>query len=562
MTSARAGEGSAGLWRLSAIVLVGLCARVLAVMSFTGAIDPEGSEYARIAENLTAGHGYVGIATPGTQLIFPPLFPFMIAAGSQVTGQAELAGRLISVLMGTLLVAVVFFIALNLYDRTTAYVAAWLIAIHPYLIGFSSTVYVEATYMTLALAGVYWSLRALRGFARAAFVLAGLFFGLAYLTRPEAALYPLLALIVTWTHVFLTDRGAFRRVVWRSLWQPAVFLVLAAPYVLWLHGQTGQWRLEAKTPQNYAASLEVLRGAEVEEAEFGVDSDLTERGVRIVSNLSVLQAADFDARDLVNYLRGKAKHVVKYHLEVMKFTGFGSPPLLFFAMYGLFRRPWRRELAAKQILLLSVLGVSSAALFFAYFLTDRFLLIFVPILVVWAARGIVELAHWVVSTLRLRRGGVSRSARIELGLVLSLAMVIPLVAVPGMFHLQRQGRLGLPLRTAGEWLKAHAPGPRTVMDGPTLLAFHAGATFVPLPYSDSDVAIRYLDKRKVNFLVLSDYGRETSPRPYLQAWMDHGVPSARARLIYDVHQDGAGRVRIYEWDPAGRSEKEKPDAHR
>jgi len=181
---------------------------------------------------------------------------------------------------------------------------------------------------------------------------------------------------------------------------------------------------------------------------------------------------------------------------------------------------------------------------------------------VWAARGIVELARWVVSTLHLRRGGVSPSVRIERGLVLGLTMLIPLVAVPGLYHLQRQSRLGLPLRTAGEWLKAHAPGPRTVMDGPTLLAFHAGATFVPLPYSDSDVAIRYLDKRQVNFLVLSDYGRETSPRPYLQAWMDHGVPSARARLIYDVHQDGAGRVRIYAWDPPGRSEKEKPDAHR
>lgn len=91
-----------------------------------------------------------------------------------------------------------------------------------------------------------------------------------------------------------------------------------------------------------------------------------------------------------------------------------------------------------------------------------------------------------------------------------------------------------------------------VMDGPTMLAFHAAAAFVPFPYSDSDVAIRYLEKRKVNFVVLSDYGRDDSPRPYLTAWIEHGVPSARAKLIYNVHDTRGGRIRIYELGPAGR----------
>ena len=126
-------------WPLSAILLVGFGVRLLAVVSFTGAIDPEGSEYARIAENLAAGHGYYGIATPGKQLMFPPLFPFMIVATSLVTHQAELAGRLVSLVMGTLLVATVYLLARHLYDRATAYVASLLVAVHPYLVGFSST---------------------------------------------------------------------------------------------------------------------------------------------------------------------------------------------------------------------------------------------------------------------------------------------------------------------------------------------------------------------------------------------------------------------------------------
>jgi 4-amino-4-deoxy-L-arabinose transferase-like glycosyltransferase len=539
-------------WPLAAILVTGFALRLAAVLSFKGAIDPEGSEYARIAENLMSGHGYTGIATPGTQLLFPPLFPFAIAATSLVTGQAELAGRLVSLVMGTLLVVAVYLIALHLYDRSTAYVAALLVAVHPYLVGFSSTLNCEITYLTLALLGVYWSFRSLRESRTRAFVLAGAFFGLAYLTRPEAALYALVVLGVTLTYVFLTDRRAFRRVALRAIGLPVAFAVLAVPYVLWLHVQTGQWRLEGKTPNNYAAAFRIATGATLEEATFGVEPDLTERGARIVSNLSAIQTTAFDAHDLLTYLRARTKVVVKYLLTVPTLTGFGAPALVFLALYGLFSRPWRREVAAEQLILLAILGITSAALLFAYFMTDRFLLMFVPVLIVWAARGIGELARWTASTLRLLRGGAASFARIRLALVLILAATIPLLALPGAYHMHRANRDSQPVRTAGEWLRAHAPGPKMVMDTVTMLAFHATATFVPFPYSDSDVALRYLEKREVNFVVLSDHSRDQSPRPYLEAWMERGVPSPRAKLIYSVDENGGGRIRIYELGPVGR----------
>src|SRR5215469_17321516 len=84
----------------------------------TGAIESEGAEYARIAANLRTGHGYVGISTPGTQLVFPPLFPSLIAAASLVThSDYELAGRLVAFLFGALLPLPVFGVALRLFDR-------------------------------------------------------------------------------------------------------------------------------------------------------------------------------------------------------------------------------------------------------------------------------------------------------------------------------------------------------------------------------------------------------------------------------------------------------------
>jgi len=230
------------------ILFLAFSLRLLSVLFLTGSIDTEGAEYARIAENLLNGTGYVGMATPGTELMFPPLFPLLIAGVSVLTHQLEMAGRLISITAGTLLVLPVFYIALQLYQRNVAYVAATLAACHPLLVGYASTVFVETTYMSLVLSGAYWSLRCLSSVTARAFLLAGSFFGLAYLCRPEAALYPFLTILFLTAATFVTKHRQVGQVARLCSLLLTVSLILASPYVTWLSVQTGQIRWEGKTP--------------------------------------------------------------------------------------------------------------------------------------------------------------------------------------------------------------------------------------------------------------------------------------------------------------------------
>jgi 4-amino-4-deoxy-L-arabinose transferase-like glycosyltransferase len=534
---------------LIAILVLAFTLRLLAVIWFNGTIDPEGAEYARIAENLAAGKGYYGIATPGKELMLPPLFPFLIAATSLLTHQAELAGRLVSMLMGTTLALTVFLLSRHLYGLPAASIAALLAAVHPYLISMSATVYCESTYLTLILTAVYVSFRALQGRKTGAFLLAGVLYGLSYLTRPEAAIYPFVAVALTLVYVSLTDRHDLGRVALRSICMPATFLVLAAPYVLWLHEETGQWRLEGKSPLNYTTGLRMLGALDQSEVKYGVDNDLTERGVWIKSNLSTIQDHRFKASEVVFYLRARLKQIANYLVGFTSQKSFGSPPLFLLAMYGLFRRPWHRELAVYQLFLLIILGFTSSALFFIFYLADRFLLLFVPVLTVWASKGILELARWAASTIGLLCGRIPKFPQLQVVLALTIAAAIPVISVPGAYDIHVSNRKTVPLRIAGEWLNTYAPGPKTVMDIPTVLAFHAVATFVPFPYSDSDVAIRYMDKRNVNFIVLSDYD-DLSSRPYLKKWMEKGIPNSRAKLIYNANDEGRGRILIYKWNAA------------
>ena len=99
--AARAAKGSklpaqTLVWSIGIIWFFALVARAACAIFFSGMIDGEGAEYGRIAQNLLAGVGYVGIATEGEQLFFPPLFPFLISAVNAVTGDTEIAGRAVS----------------------------------------------------------------------------------------------------------------------------------------------------------------------------------------------------------------------------------------------------------------------------------------------------------------------------------------------------------------------------------------------------------------------------------------------------------------------------------
>ena len=103
----------------------------------SGTIESEGAEYAKIAENLRMGVGYVGFVVPGPQVNFPPLFPWLIAGTSLFTGDYELAGRLVTLVLGALLPLPVYGVASRLFNRRVGFIAAMLVLLHPLLVHLS-----------------------------------------------------------------------------------------------------------------------------------------------------------------------------------------------------------------------------------------------------------------------------------------------------------------------------------------------------------------------------------------------------------------------------------------
>lgn len=529
-----------------AIILVALIVRVLVALLYSGAIDTEGQEYARIAQNLIGGNGYRGLATPGVELFFPPLFPAMIAAVSLVTKDAHTAGMVVSILMGALLTAPVFLLTRSLYGSRAGYIAAWLIALHPYLVYYSVTVHCEPTYFTLFFSGVYCVIRAMREPSRTVFLLGGVFFGLAYLVRPEALIVSFVAYAVVVISGRLTDVKRAGSLAGWALCMPAISLALAAPYIVWMHSHTGTWRLEGKIPLNYVTRDRMLKGAASQEASFAIDGDLKEQGVWIQPNKAVIETFKPTVQEFRRYIGPQFTQVINSVADTM--TGlreYGAPPLFVLAILGLFRRPWRLQDTMGQLFLLVVLGLACVGLFFIYYYDARFMIAFLVIQIMWSAEGVIAIERWVFGTVKSVFSGNGRLLWLNAGVTsaaIASILLASLVGVRGEVVRMKQTRA---YKEAGEWLRRQDPSAKNVMDWSTL-AFHAGAELVWFPYTSSENALRYLDKRKVDYIVVSNFYRPED-HPYLMEWLTRGVPSPRAEVIYHVEEPSS--ITIYKWNP-------------
>ena len=130
------------------IFLAAIIVRLLCAVIFYGEIDTEGAEYARIAQNLVAGNGYAGMATEGTQLFCPPMFPLLIAAISVLRTTSKSRGEASTSFSVLSWSSPVYFIGHRIFGRGLALGAAALVALHPYLVFTSTTVGCEPTYYT------------------------------------------------------------------------------------------------------------------------------------------------------------------------------------------------------------------------------------------------------------------------------------------------------------------------------------------------------------------------------------------------------------------------------
>jgi len=182
-----------------------------------------------------------------TSIHFPPFYPFVIAITSLFTGEIEIAGRVVSCIMGSLLAFPVYLVGRELYGKRVGLLSAIVAIFLGTFVDLSLQPLSQMTYILLLITGIYLGIILIKSRSLTLHLLLGLTFGAAYLTRPEG-LVPFAVVGMTVSIAALNELSLpIRRRVTSIFLMLLGFSVLALPYINYLHNQTGIWTISGKS---------------------------------------------------------------------------------------------------------------------------------------------------------------------------------------------------------------------------------------------------------------------------------------------------------------------------
>ncbi|MBI2899831.1 MAG: glycosyltransferase family 39 protein [Planctomycetes bacterium] len=168
----------------------------------------------------------------------PPGYPLMIRLFALLFRDTGTAAVAVAALFGSLALLPLYALAKSIAGERIGAVAALIYAFLPDVFSLHGEVMSEGLFIFLFLSWMWllWSASREPGWER--FVLLGVCGGCAFLVRPEG-IYTLLGtvgwLLVTAHRGWLKHAGGIAAFL-------VVFLVVASPYLLWVHATTGKWR--------------------------------------------------------------------------------------------------------------------------------------------------------------------------------------------------------------------------------------------------------------------------------------------------------------------------------
>lgn len=466
------GTNSAGIAR-PLVLILGFALAIRVYLCLTNyCMSGDGVAYLTMARQFASGD-----VSAALKSVFSPLYPLLIAIAHLVVPNWELAGMLVSALVGTAAVASIFVLTYEVFDRRDlALGASALAAIHPALAAYSASIRTEAGYIFLTTSAVALVLRGLRQGRVSQVGLAGIVIGLAYLYRTEAVGLPIVAAVAI-------AAGAVFWCLYHLKWAIASaglliggFLLVASPYLFYLRESTGHWTVGREFT---AAMMYGIGGVAENPQEW--------RRKGYSSNVSPLASV------LANPRLYLAKVADDLGGSCYGFAQAVGPFLTVFLAIGLWIRGRTVAKRFPEAFLMAVVLFYFCGFAMSYTGT-RFMVHLVPFTFGWIVLG-VEGASELASRLAGGAGWRLPAATIPLTVILVL---LPQAVWPLGYDMRG-------LRYAGEAIANRNvyPGDIVAVDGRA--AWYGGGRFVPMPERAIDVCEWLASQKDARYLVLNDH---------------------------------------------------------
>lgn len=499
-----------------ALFLAGLVYRTALCFLFRNEIIPGSDQIQEImlGRKFASGNFY-GVL----DAYWAPVYPILIGIASYFTDSPVVPAVLVSILAGSLAVPLTYLIVRQSYGPREALIASVIAIFFPHMVNSVLALGSENVYFLWIIGALIIAWKALTKNSAILYVATGILLGLGYLTRPEAIGYSIYFVFL----IFVFDQRYKRSIIKNSLPRAAVlflsFALLAAPYIIYLKTETGEWTVSGKARINTIA-------AELDD--------------NLVPN------------DPPRSTSESAKELLKYFflnlVEVHKAFPVLLPPLLLLLVgLGLFSVIWdkerlERELYLILVCLITIVGYAAAVVQMRYFL------VLLPIFFGWIACGIVHLSVWLNNSARNWRPlplPFGNHPRLVAALCIAaiLLYVLPLNSFMRSTDDAWEGR-GYEERDAGLWLRQNGKPGHLVFSASRRPVFYSNGEQLAPTTTDLNQILFEITRRKADYVVTSD--RALKRNPFLKDLHQVLCSDPRFGLVYDVTPRKGYRISIFE----------------
>lgn len=513
------------------LALGGLLALAAAVRAFawsrTAVLFNDGPIFLALADALRAGRFADVLAHPQH-----PLYPALVAGLEMFSISPEVAAISVSIAGGLLSIGAIFWMAWARFGREVAWISAWVVALHPWAVDFSSDVMSDGLYAGLYLVSFAWLVELVErpsGRRAAGF---GVMTGFAFWTRPEGlGLVVVAVLCLAWrASTMRAERGRLVR-------SAGVFLLVCAVLVGVLRfsemrsGEGFAWTQKKSiaqlaqggpSPEELALDRQARRTAREDPRAL----PLPEGSIRAGG-----PGIDRPERSLAGLVEAVGL-VFRTSLSAFRYE------LLVFASLGLFAVGSRglRDRRGFEVVLWISLAVHTGLLVLlvwgAGYVSRRHALAAWLPLCVFAAVGWTILMGKLKAILDAtgRTGGFSARVSRLSGRISGAVLIAFLMLSWGPRNLRERRADRALERVAAQWLKdsQHGVGPVAAQKGRT--AYYAGAPFVPIPDGGDGQIERQLRGRGARWLIIDA----------AKLGDHHGLVEGIGRWLEPIHIERAG----------------------
>ncbi|MCA8960401.1 MAG: glycosyltransferase family 39 protein, partial [Planctomycetes bacterium] len=323
----------------------------------------------------------------------PPLFPVAVALPYRWLGDLEWAGRLTSCAIGAATVFPVYGLGRLAVGPRVGVVAALLLAVAPYHVGYSVEISSHVHYVFYAAFALWAGFGLVRRPSWRSAVLFGAAAGVAYWVRQEivgsvlviAAIVVLLP-VVAWRFPRVSLAApSWPRAIGIAVLAGAVCFGYAFPIVWWTHEATGRWVISSKGGVSLFARGRVLTELTADHHRVLWETQIST--MEDQQRLSLIEPILEDPVAVFRWWSGCAtKHVTE---NLPRVFGYALTPFIVLAW-------WVRRRVPRGALFdlyggMLVLGVIAQLSFF--YDSPRLLLAFLPLGMVWGAVGLIEVGR-------------------------------------------------------------------------------------------------------------------------------------------------------------------------